>query len=80
MKQKLAKEKKDRNLEEKQEQEEKQKMEQSIKLRGQRGLKGRDGNKTQAQKKAEMSNTEIRQLLETTIQKMRNHNDREKVL
>jgi hypothetical protein len=53
-------------------------MEQSIQLRGQRGLKGRA--KTQASKKADMSNTEIRRLLETTMQKMRNHNDREKVL
>ena len=51
-------------------------MEQSIKLRGQRGLKGR----AKTLKKTEMTNTEIRQLLETTIQKMRNHNDREKVL
>lgn len=53
-------------------------MEQSIQLRGQRGLKGRA--KTQAQKKAEMSRSEIRQLLETTMQQMRNQNDREKVL
>ena len=55
-------------------------MEQSIKLRGQRGLKGRAGANSQGQQKAEMSNAEIRELLETTIQKMRNHNDREKVL
>jgi hypothetical protein len=79
MKQKLAKENKDKNLEEKQEQDEKLKMEQSIKLRGQRGLKGR-AKTQQAQKKAEMTPTEIRELLETTIQTMRNQNDREKVL
>ena len=54
-------------------------MEQSIKLRGQRGLKGR-AKTQQAQKKAEMTPTEIRELLETTIQTMRNQNDREKVL